>query len=333
MSDIEPKRPDINELDGILSPLGKTQPNSLARNAALSVIQNGRADNVSKLFSPLLAPNGSDWFELETSAWVLGVFEHTTEVRDSVLSTLMEILESRFGFRTFLRHLRTVFFGSIALGLIWCVMCFVTGTSLRIVWTEEWFVFSNIVFVFMSISYLPLLLSRERKGFSQVRARAAWALGQMRSPDSLGTLSTCLGDGDQRVRIAASEALHQVLPTITEEHIGRVGSTTIVSLARALSHSDTQLVMKILDVLDKVGSSHAVPYVRAIVEKGRTLRVRDAAQAVLTTLEARQRQEASKDKLLRPSASQASAENLLRPASATETDPNFLLRVASADEN
>ncbi len=329
---IEP-RISQHDLDVILSSAGKTRPNSPARLAALDVIHNGNTDLLTRLTALLLTSDSKNTAERQTAAWVLGMATMSPDQRDAAISTLIQVLESQPTSQIIKKHLKNTAWITMGLSTFLVIWINLTSSYLRepsiIIWIQMFL----ILFTFFCATFVPARVYWDRKNSTSVKSMAIWSLGKWKSVDSLGTLAECLWDTNLGVRTAAAEALHELLPTVSSEHYGILGATSIVNLARALFHNDTQLVMKILDALDKIGTSHAIPFVTTVTQRGRTARIKDAAHSVLTTLEQRQRQESSKDRLLRPSTSHASAENLLRPVTATETDPNYLLRVASADEN
>ncbi len=106
------------------------------------------------------------------------------------------------------------------------------------------------------------------------------------------------------------------------------------NLGRALNRSDTQLVFKVLSALEKVRTSHAIPFVEKLRRDGRATRLRDAAENTLATLYARQKQEQIRDTLLRVASTPDNPqETPLRPARFTMADdPEQLLRPSSSPE-
>jgi hypothetical protein len=162
-----------------------------------------------------------------------------------------------------------------------------------------------------------------------LRSVAAASLGRLGAPESIGPLAGALFDRSPDVQEAAALALHNVLPAVTHEHFGVFGSESIVNLGKALAHSDYSLVMKILTALAKIGTSHAVPYVKRASVQGRTTRIREMAMdVVLPALASHEQRENERQTLMRGASIRTSSPDyLLRPATETgESAPQQLLR-------
>ena len=105
-------------------------------------------------------------------------------------------------------------------------------------------------------------------------------------------------------------------------------------LGRALSDSDGSLVAKILDALEKVGTSHAIPHVERLFNTTRSTLVRDRSQRVLDVLNDRKARESEGRGLLRAARSPEDPAALLRPArTAAESEIEQLLRPTSDNLN
>ena len=118
-----------------------------------------------------------------------------------------------------------------------------------------------------------------------------------------------------------------LLPGITESDYGVLGADSMTKLGRALSHPDGSLVTKILDTLEKIGTSHVTRHVERLLATTRSTLTKDRARRVLDALEERSRREAAGKDLLRAARSSADSAALLHPArSQAEAEIEQLLR-------
>ena len=160
-----------------------------------------------------------------------------------------------------------------------------------------------------------LLLDRRRN--NRVRAAAAMALGRLQSVEAVGALTTALYDRSATVRRAATAALKNILPLLSEAHYGQLGVQVIPNLCRALQQNDEMLVLHVLSALEQVGDGRAVRPIEQMVKSGRTERLRNLAARVLPILQERQQQEKASKMLLRAATPLApGAEMLLRAVAA-----------------
>lgn len=181
---------------------------------------------------------------------------------------------------------------------------------------------------------LPAVLASDRHRMNWLRAECAAALGRHPTVDAIPPLAEAVQDISPRVRQAAKRALQQTLPLLTAEYYGRVEPSTLSALCKMLSETDEELVVTVLEALEKVGTGTVVSEVLRLTSGGATPRIRQTAQRVLPVLLQRRRQENDARMLLRPSPSPAiSAGTLLRPISCAATaDPQVLLRPAEREK-
>lgn len=324
-------KPPLDEIDEVVSRLGSLAPSSPVRRAALAVMQGEPPETIQPLIAALLDPSPKRWQEREIAAWTLGRAPLHAQDRDAAVGTLLDVLEEsvcegpwqfwkRVAGRAALPTLLLILFMRMASG----------GPS-----AEDGFLAVLFTLYCMMMAVTAVIgWNNESTNAYRVRAAAATALGNLRAPESGGALAGVLFHRDPGLRTAAALALHQVLPALTDDHYGQVGAQSVANLGRALNHSDNQLVYRVLEALKKVGTSHAIPFVERVEQRGRTIRLRDTAADVLVVLRERQRQENQRDTLLRPAPSPDNpADILLRPArDIGETDPQLLLRPSSLEE-
>lgn len=172
---------------------------------------------------------------------------------------------------------------------------------------------------------------------NRVRSAAAKELGRLAVPESVGALAHAMMDKDAIVRKSARDAARDALPHLASEHHEIFDSEAIKNLGRALLAADADLsnpsdssfeAINLLDALDKIGTSQALPHVEHLVARGSTPEVRGRAAQVRQTLKDRATEESDRDRLLRPAATIAASESvLLRPAAGVDdTDSLLLLR-------
>jgi hypothetical protein len=75
----------------------------------------------------------------------------------------------------------------------------------------------------------------------------------------------------QIIRGERVSRIYPLLQALTDSSLARRREREVaawalgrVNLGRALNHSDTQLVFKVLSALEKVGTSHAIPFVEKL---------------------------------------------------------------------
>ncbi len=275
-----------------------------------------RPAQIEPLFSALTNARSLRWRQRSVAAWCLGRAELEPIEREAAAGTLLRVLEgttaetssSRWG-RAWLRYLCTV---PVAMPLD---VQFNSGP------------------VFMML-LLPIVLGvsvwHDTRANNTVGAMAAAALGRLRAPESVGALARALRSRSPRIREAAASALHEVLPALGQEHLGLYDRTEITHLAQALQNPDNLLVFKVLEALEKVGTSAAIPHVEALLGGARMARTKEMAVRTLDVLRERQKLEQQGKTLLRAvGAPSAPSEILVRPGQgAPDTASEVVLRVA-----
>ena len=166
---------------------------------------------------------------------------------------------------------------------------------------------------------------------SDVCAEAAQTLAVLQLPESVGALaraSRSVSLGYDFVR----NALMRLLPTLTEEHYGRIGADATPELCALLREClpDRPYQEKILAALGKVGDGRAVAPLEKFAARHASRPIGQQAEAILPILRARREQENAASMLLRgTSAPPVEAGELLRAVSqSAPTPPQTLLRPA-----
>ena len=319
-------------VDSVLSPLGHLHAYSPVRRLALSLIQRKTTESPQPAIDALKSPVGWTWYEKVVAAWCLSASNPQPGQLDQTTDILLECLEdshiSPILFRAFKRSLLAVlpvaiigwFFVEIRSGY----MSEPPPVIFMMIYMSVFAIFAPFLF--------PISWVYDVRGKTRLRIMAAASLGRLGSLESVGVLAKGLMDRDRRVREVCANALHNILPNITADQYGVLGAEAMVNLGNGLSSSDSQLVLKILQALEQIGTSKVIPFVSRIAERGRSLKLRDAARETLATLERRALAESQRDRLLRPSANPVTpSEILLRPAQDAETEVALLLRVPSAE--
>ena len=326
----------LEEVDQIVSRIAGMREMSATKRIALSTLSSLTAKPQGEAIQPLIGvladPSLRRWKEREMAAWALGRSSLNDEEKDAAAAALMDVVENAATENPWRRASRYLIH-DMAVGF-----CFVMYMAMR----DPWF-FIRMPFIpallMSSVSFLPISLPLswlyEKTLNDRARVAAAVALCNLAIPETLGALAGALRDRNRALRVAAADALHQVLPTITADDFGKFGSQTITNLALALKYPDGRLVFKLLEALEKVGTGLAVPHVERLARSGRTTKVRDAAGRVVDILRARQHRENQSDRLLRSATSPADpSEVLLRPpAYGNETETLHLLRSSIEEMN
>jgi hypothetical protein len=321
--------------------LDKINPHSPVRRIAETLL-SGTYDplsGVDPLFTTLTASSGRPWRERVVAAWALGRVPLSPQERAAATDMLMDALE-RDRHHSFWSTFRSGLIGGygtcLAFGFLAVAITILTANHRHYNLIEVFLEFAAVAALVTSPAILASSaamawhLSRKH---NSLRAAAAESLGRLAAPEALGALAGALFDNSARVREATATALHAVLPSITEEHDGLLGAASMIALGRALKHDDTLLVRKLLTTLGKIGTSHALPYVKQAAEDSRMTRVRDAARDTLEIMQERQLREKEAQTLIRPSyAIPSTPVELLRPAHGnTSDDPFQLLRAVDGE--
>jgi hypothetical protein len=324
-------RPDPEDAEAILTPLGRLKRGSSVRRFTLQLLQGRSIETIQPFISALQIPPRWQWNEREVAAWALGYLRGTEEEMDAATTALLDTLENRRTFKFWRRAVLRPFMCALPAALLGAFI--VSERS----YSNPFEVFTMMTFTLglsLATVVTPASLLYDLNGLGRTRAAAADSLRRIGSPECIGALAEALYDGDRRVRDAAAYALHSILPTLSEKDYGRFGAESMRNLGRTLSHPDSRLAFKVLEVLEKVGTSHAIPFVQNAAERGRTVRLRDAAEHVLQILKERQQREGQKDRLLRSTTAPTDASAvLLRPArEAAEQEISYLLRATGSED-
>jgi hypothetical protein len=320
--------PEVDDADRVVGLISRLPHGSLIRRVALQVLQGRQLESVQPLTSSLMAPHPKRWRERIASAWALGRTPMSSEERDTAVQILLDIVEGSHR-EPFWNRMKRAGIHMLAAGFLLFVLI-VMGDGPRFNSPLDFFMFFFAVCCFIGLFAVPLVFSQEKWNNNFVRAEAAESLGCIGSVEAVGTLAAGLRDRNEAVRAASAQSLHSLLPLISAEHYGDLGTETMISLGSALTHPDGQLVFKILAALEKAGTPAAIPYVERAVKRGRTHRIRETAEVVLRALNERRLRETERDRLLRPSTGYQDPSVLLRAhASAATEDPALLLQPSS----
>ncbi len=153
-------------------------------------------------------------------------------------------------------------------------------------------------------------------------------LGKIGGPSCIGTLAVAYMD--EPMRVAAGAALKRVAVRVRPEDYGTLPSQTVQSLCRALTKTDQETAIIILNVLETIGDERAIDAVARKITKTGSPEVREAAFRVLATLRQRADRGQTSAMLLRPSSAEPDAEKILLRAAREPGDMHEeqLLRVS-----
>jgi HEAT repeats len=114
-----------------------------------------------------------------------------------------------------------------------------------------------------SISLLQFVLSDPTQN-AEVRAGAAWSLGELGKPSSIDSLVNAFGELDEVIRIEAARALARFAPTHSKDLIHRLGSASTTlrpGIAWALSRKGDFSINDLLESRKDVDSRQWISYV------------------------------------------------------------------------
>jgi len=289
----------LEDAEQAAASFGSLRPGNPVLRSALRLLRGERIESIQPLHNTLKDPNPKRWRERIAAAWTLGRAPLGPEESDAAAGILMNVLENEFRERSLTKLVRWTVRTALSAFLI----SYLGVMTLYGVAEPHWLDELAVVFSVIGIGALPLALPLQsifEKGRNdRVRAAAARALGHRGHVESVGPLSGCLFDSSLLVRQASAESLHDLLPRLRDEDFGILGADSVSKLGRALTDSDGSLVVKSLDALEKVGTSHAIPHVERLLKDTRSTLTRDRAQRVLDVLISRKRREAEGKDLLR----------------------------------
>ena len=183
----------------------------------------------------------------------------------------------------------------------------------------------------LALSLILFFLSPVFQSFgnAEVQLAAAETLAVLQLPESVGALAKA-SRGKKRLADVTRKALIQLLPTLTEDHYGRLPNDTTPELCALLfdGHTSEHLILLTVEALGRVGDGRAVEPMQKFAQLRRNSDLREIAESILPILIARREQENASSTLLRhSSAPPVAASQLLRAASASPaTPPETLLR-------
>lgn len=334
----------VDDADAIITQIGHLSPGTLVRRLAVTLLRGKRPEDLQPLVGVLINPAAPNWREREVAAWTIGHAPLNEAESDSATELLLGVLENSNGEGVMPRFLRAIGRAGIislagGFGASFLLTVFYELFSRFEYGHPQFFEMFAILTSMAFFCGMPFTLTAslwyDATRRDRVRAAAAEALGNLGAIESVGALAGAMFDRNKRVAASAAAALHKTLPLLTSNNYGEFGAESISNLGRLLKHPDSQLVGKVLDALDKVGTSHAIPYIENYMRTGRTIRLRDMAHEVLQRLEMRARQESQRDRLVRPTtAPDDPSLFLLRPArDSGPEDSSVLLRPSGTDDN
>jgi hypothetical protein len=319
----------------------------------------GSADK-DVLLSALRYPTECRWRHRIVAAWALQQTSLTPDERAGCLSTLYSYLQQpdRIGRRVYLLGKQIIgYMLPVGLGLTFLFMfAYQTGTDQFF----DIFVPLFLVSILLASPFLLIMFgSQWANRDTQLRVAFIELLDHLQEPLSIGALATAACSSHLEVSAEAKRVLANLLPDLTIEHYGQLPSTTVPHLCDLIegkpplfTHPAPWMVQIVLDALEKIGDSRAIPTVRNIAEghyfashvctatgdeaNREIQRIRSCerkAQRILPILLERYERERHSGMLLRAaSPPETTPEELLRPAAeATATAPEQLLRASATD--
>jgi ferritin-like metal-binding protein YciE len=162
---------------------------------------------------------------------------------------------------------------------------------------------------------LPLSRFIDRKRQNQVRKEAISSLLQRGDMKALAPLLVILKQEKGEVFEAALRAALELLPRLNTTHYGTLRSDVTQNLCYLLEHFEGTIIYSLLEALEKVGDSRALPTVLRLERSLKDPLLRNKLSQLLPILVEREQQEKQSKDLLRSSQEPISKETLLRPAS------------------
>ena len=280
------------------------------------------------------------------AAWSLGRMPLTPEQRAEVIAALHDLITKRSSPPRIKKALRK----ALLLPLIPAALCSGLILALLLSFVERvglslWPLLGGLslttFFFWLAFTAClgPFLYDSSSEQHRRTLAAAAATLGRLDAMEEISVLAQTVMHNNPQIRLAAAEALKSTLPLLTEEHYGALNSETVPALCRILgikglvarNYNDEEFNLLLLEALGKIGDGRAVPFVQRAAAMAWTAPLRQAATAILPTLEARREKENEYGMLLRGAAMPLDPpDTLLRPAFETpDTAPEQLLRPTS----
>lgn len=269
------------------------------------------------LFRALTNPEARHWRERMIAAWALCRATLTPQQARNIANTLLDILNDQLPGDTREErqqgYYRWLWYGTLPALTFFVVMIFVRALP-----GEENLLFGAAMGTLLvaAASALRAVIGMARLDLddwriNRVRVAAVEGLGLLQMPETVGALAFALGDLNLRLRAAAEAALFDTLPRLTFDHYGSLDRQAVPNLCRVLSHPRQELVVRVLEALEKVGDGRALPFVQRLDDRPADTAFRELAARVLTTLQERKRLEDDRRMLLRGSTSPNAAPSLL----------------------
>jgi hypothetical protein len=172
----------------------------------------------------------------------------------------------------------------------------------------------------------------------RVRSDTARTLEETWDPRAVGVLAIAYQEGSMDQSIAASRALHKLLPRVRASDAADIDAeqmNALLALAcRWAARGDIETKIALLQALEQIGDARAVPVVESLLNSYHDT-VREAARACLPALQSRLRRTKESATLLRASHSDSIGPGkgeLLRPSTEFDLSPPDQLLRPCADE-
>ncbi len=189
------------------------------------------------------------------------------------------------------------------------------------------FVLAMLFIVIPAPITLPLSLYIDRRNQLRVRKVAVKSLERLGSVRALPSLLATIRGANGEFFENIVSCVASLLPKLTPEHYGTLRADVTPNLCYILETFKGNFNHEILNAIEKVGDSRAIPTLKRIIQTDLAPNLRERATEILPILEARQILETHSNQLLRPSQDPIAHEQLLRPARDTEDkDEKTLLR-------
>ena len=340
-----PSHPDAMEAGADIAALVRSlKPDSPVRALALELMAGLEVPTHQPLLDALADVEPKRWRECAVAAWAAGHSANQDPVQQkTIMLRLCQILAKeemqvrRPLLNRMLKRGMSAAPASLAIGAL------ITGGFLAFSLSNGYQIEAGVRFLIAgalgSLFYgvltspiaLGMLAGYDRQRIDKVRAAAAEALGNLKSPDSLDVLAVAAAGRGRELRTSAQDALLKVLPAITSEHYGLQLSETMRCLCQVLRDADAPLALAILSAMHHIGDATAIQTVTRLISRGQTAQVRQAAALLLPILLQRMEQENAPGVLLRASQSNATSPHTLLRATIShpEQDGQELLRAAA----
>ena len=325
----------------IESHLAAIAPNNPVRSIATVLLVNSTTyvGSIEPLLDALVDSRRSRWRERIVAAWSLGRISLSEEANQNAARILAEVLRD-----TLPPDARRVWKGYWRLVLVALAGAVLSGILVDSITPEE--APDALAILFMGFGAMALcfflampahLLARSvasRDGsHNLVRLEATRTLGILVHPPSVGALARALFDHSEAIREAAHQALLVTLAQITYDHLGELGSSTVPDLASALACRDENLVLKVLEALEKIGDARALPQVARLAAGAGWSEVGREAARVRDILMERKWQDLAPERLVRPSFPPGmTPDSLVSPADTSLQPARYRVDVLPPDE-